>query len=166
MNYLQVYLDSTVEVISVSGKCNWLHSIGQQFSDNTKTAGGICPYLYHNMIPYALTFNKGGYFKWRTDRKSVEILCPNPREKVNTLLSHDGFGKMSCHVLSAGEGCCAEYKIGTILPIDSTTGLCPLAFAVLFPVLLGCLEETDGEAEVCCPSTQGKVLFRVRRTSQ
>jgi uncharacterized repeat protein (TIGR04076 family) len=164
MDYLNVFSGVAVEVLSVSGQCKWRHELGQRFTGNAMTPGGICPYIYHNMVPYRLTLEQGGYFKWRTDRKSVEVLCPNPDGKVNVKLAHDGGGKMSCRVLSVEGHCCAGYRKGTDLPLESSPDLCPLAFVSLFPDLLSFLGEASvPEAEVSCPSTFGQVRFRIRK---
>ena len=129
------------------------------------TAGGVCPYLYHNMIPYRMTFEQGGCFRWRADRRSVEVLCPNPYGKVNILLRKEGNAKKRCQVLTIEGACCANYRAGQCFDMELPPGVCPLAFVTIFPVLLRYFREKIVDAVAICPSTRGQVKFQILKKS-
>ena len=68
----------TVKVISVKGKCEYLHKPGHIYE---YPFTGLCPYAMHTLWPYITTKRFGGKFPWEKKGK-VRVSCPNPDDLV------------------------------------------------------------------------------------
>jgi uncharacterized repeat protein (TIGR04076 family) len=74
-----------ISVVSVKGKCDYLHQKGQEFEHPFL---GLCPYDLHTLWPYITTKRFSGKIPWEKNGK-LKISCPNPDDLVVFELSCD-----------------------------------------------------------------------------
>ncbi len=63
-------------VMSIKGKCNAGHNVGDTIGVSARSSGGLCGYLYHSAFPYILMLQFGGTFPWG-ERDVIELDCPD-----------------------------------------------------------------------------------------
>ncbi len=99
---------------------------------------GLCPTLMNVAIPYIITFQKGGYFKWRKDIHTVEAQCPNSESCVAFEIRRDPSGaKPLSLVIKQVRGKCPKaHREGETYHFDFSKIVCPYLFVRLFPYLL------------------------------
>ena len=107
---------------------------------------GICPNLFAVALPYIITFQHGGYFKWSADMQNVSAQCPDPEGGVAfTIDKKSGDGKKLSLTITAVQGCCPRmHKMGQAYELDFSQLVCPHLFIRLFPYLLLREGEKDG----------------------
>ncbi|KPK99234.1 MAG: hypothetical protein AMJ95_00375 [Omnitrophica WOR_2 bacterium SM23_72] len=99
---------------------------------------GLCPTLMNVAIPYIITFQKGGYFKWREDIHTVEAQCPNSSDRVAFEIRRDPSGiKPLSLVIKKVRGMCPKaHREGETYRFDFSKIVCPHLLLRLFPYLL------------------------------
>jgi uncharacterized repeat protein (TIGR04076 family) len=98
----------------------------------------LCPTLMHVAIPYIITFQKGGYFKWRKDIHTVEAQCPNSSVLVAFEIkrSPTGATPLSLVIKKIRGKCPKAHREGETHHFDFSKLICPYLFTRLFPYLL------------------------------
>ena len=111
---------------------------GSQVSLDKIFPAGLCPTLMNVAIPYIITFQNGGYFKWRKDIHTVEAQCPNSESCVAFEIRRDPSGaKPLSLVIKQVRGKCPKaHREGEIFHFDFSKLICPHLFSRLFPYLL------------------------------
>ena len=107
-----------------------------------------CPILLHTLVPYYITFSRGGDFTWSENKGHVDVRCPNPKGSVSGDTAREG--SVDFAVGALGEACPMNYKIGFRIPLSSIfEKLCPSVYDVAYPwIQLGIL----GPIKLRCPS--------------
>jgi uncharacterized repeat protein (TIGR04076 family) len=69
-----------VEITVSKGKCQGeYHHIGQKFTIDGQTPGGMCLGAWNAISPYVVTLLYGGSFPWENEKGVVTIHCPDPK---------------------------------------------------------------------------------------
>lgn len=99
---------------------------------------GLCPTLMNVALPYIITFQKGGYFKWRKDIHTVEAQCPNSSVLVAFEIkrSPTGAPPLSLVIKKVRGKCPKAHHEGETHHFDFSKLICPHLFTRLFPYLL------------------------------
>jgi uncharacterized repeat protein (TIGR04076 family) len=70
-------------VISQKGTCEAGHKVGDEFVINpAKTPGGVCPWAFYTLFPFAEALQFGGSFPWEKDKDRARACCPDPDNLV------------------------------------------------------------------------------------
>ena len=98
---------------------------------------GHCYELLHSLLPYLLTFEKGGWFKWERTRDKVVVCCPAVQDNVCVELKKLSSGKpyrFHYKIINI-KGKCPYYSLGSTQEIreEDFSGLCRSLFNVVFP---------------------------------
>lgn len=111
---------------------------GAQASLDKIFPAGLCPTLMNVAIPYIITFQKGGYFKWRKDIHTVEAQCPNSSVPVAFEIRRDpsGVRPLSLVIKKVRGTCPKAHHEGETFHFDFSKLICPHLFTRLFPYLL------------------------------
>ena len=64
-------------VISVKGKCDAGHKVGDEFEVGYHTPAGMCNFAYGAISPFITTLQYGGTFPWSDDPDVVRPGCPD-----------------------------------------------------------------------------------------
>ena len=160
-----------IEVKSVKGNCSARFHVGDRFSLETIVPKGLCPFLYHAILPYLEAMENGAVFK-RPKNNFIIIQCSNPGVGVAVKI-HQTKGKetqISITAAHTGKSNCSYYhfEIGDHWPLrrDPTT-FCRRAYDSIFPYLnaLSSQIRTDSVDKdaltVTCPSHPDFVTFQV-----
>jgi uncharacterized repeat protein (TIGR04076 family) len=71
------------KVISQKGTCAAGHKVGDEFLiDAVKTPGGMCPWAFVTLWPFAQPLQYGGAFPWEKDPTKAKVACPDPDNPV------------------------------------------------------------------------------------
>jgi uncharacterized repeat protein (TIGR04076 family) len=71
-----------VEIEVVGGTCQGgEHPLGQKWTFDGVTPGGMCLGAFHAIVPYLYTLRCGGVFPWAepNERDTVDIKCADPK---------------------------------------------------------------------------------------
>ena len=69
----------TVRITVKGGKCQGnIHRVGEVFSVDDTTPGGICIGAWNAIAPYLTTLSCGGNFPWEREDGVATIHCPDP----------------------------------------------------------------------------------------
>ena len=71
----------TATILSVKGKCNAGHTVGENFEISCHNTNGLCGYFYHYIFPSLSTFQFGGLYPWWKG-DIIELRCPDPDNEV------------------------------------------------------------------------------------
>ena len=70
----------SVEITVSKGKCQGkYHHIGQKFTVDGQTPGGMCMGAWDAISPYVTTLLYGGNFPWENEIGVATIHCPDPK---------------------------------------------------------------------------------------
>ncbi len=58
------------------------HKVGQQFTFEHTTLGGMCLGAWTAIAPYLITLSCGGNFPWEKEEGMVTIRCPDPEAGI------------------------------------------------------------------------------------
>lgn len=107
--------------------------------------GGICPFIFNIAIPYVITFQNGGYFKWSKNLDTVEAQCPIAMGGVEFEIKNELIdrGRISLLIKRIRGYCPNGHKEGQIYHLDFSKIICIHIFARIFPYLL-LLEHKSG----------------------
>ncbi len=148
MNYLQE-INALKYKIEFIDPCQFYKDCHIQDCINEK----VCPIFLHTLVPYYQTYINGGVFSWTEEENKVDVQCPNPDAKVESIVAIDN-DSVSFEISSVGGSCCANYKKGDNFSISSCfEKLCPLVYDVIFPWVQYGLKD---EIELMCPGCKGK----------
>lgn len=77
----------TATVISIKGKCNAGHKIGDRFNIGCHDTGGLCGYFYHDLFPKLSVMQFGGRYPWWDENQTVfEYECQDKKNLVTLRL--------------------------------------------------------------------------------
>lgn len=162
-NYLTRFGKPAIEVLETKGE-HCLCKKGDVFTiDEMVPISDLCPFAYHNLIPYIVTLLNNGWFRWTKKEKDVssrylrtegyfrgssvnrsfpnEVLvqCPNPASAVVIgvgIRLNDGKKSITLRVLHQEGLCYAGHKKGDEFTIEEDgIKFSPLVFNALFPYL-------------------------------
>lgn len=163
-NYLARLGKPNIEVLETKGECRWCKK-GDIFTiDEMLPVNGLCPFAYHNLIPYIITLLNNGWFRWTKKEKDLnkrylrteeyfkdssvnrafpnEVLvqCPNPDAAVvmGVGIKLDGKKKLlTIRVLNKNSLCCAGHKKGDEFTVcEDDIEFPPLLFNTIFPYMM------------------------------
>ena len=77
-------------IISIKGHCTYGQKVGDEFELSAQSTGDICPYFYHNLYPYIMTYQFGGKFPESWGGECMEFLCPDILNQVRIQLRPEG----------------------------------------------------------------------------
>ncbi len=148
---------------------------------------GLCPFFYHNLVPYIVTLLNGGWFRWVKRDKNLfyrrapskglfkdqsvnsafpnEVLvqCPNPAASVVAGVGvkvFDGKKTITLRILSSSEACLEGYKEGAEIEMNEEEfGMDPLSFNSFFPALLASSTAKDKTLQCKDPRTDAVYSF-------
>ena len=70
------------KVVSQKGTCVAGHRVGDEFEiDELKTPGGMCPWAFVALWPFAEPLRFGA-FPWEKDPSKARVACPDPDNPV------------------------------------------------------------------------------------
>lgn len=72
-------------IISVKGKCNAGHRVGDSFEISCHNPGGLCGFFYHDIFPSLCTFQFGGNLPW-WEGNTIQLQCPDSYNLVTAEL--------------------------------------------------------------------------------
>lgn len=190
-NYLHRLGKPTVEVFEVVGECRYRKE-GHLFTMEEMVPAPLCPFAYHNLIPYIITLLNNGWFRWvkrerhtntrylvskklfedssvnRAFPNEVLVQCPNPRVSVvfGVGVNADGGKKtITVRLLSQNDLCPMGHKEGDNFKIsEEDIKFCPLSFNSLFPYML--LSSFGKSGFVRCPDPKRSVVFNVHQNQE
>lgn len=139
---------------------------------------GLCPLLYHSLLPYIITISEGGWFGWVKKTKDLDfrkdinaddfgranadclypnevlVRCPNIHASVIAGLGpYSGAGGqpgLLLRILSENGGCAANYAAGEkIILSKDDFKIPPAEYNALFPALLSSLTGGGNQAFHC-----------------
>ncbi len=182
-NYLTALDNVTIELLKAGNEAA-LTSYGMK----EIVPAGLCPLLYHNLIPYVLTLSNNGWFRWirrsgageerRTPEDALftsssvnsafpnEVLvqCPNHLASVVVGVSVNGSGatkSIALRVLRVKGLCHAGHAKGDELKVrPDAIAVSPEAFNTIFPAVLECA--VDGRSSFKCKSPTGADVYVIR----
>ena len=74
-----------LKIISVKGKCNANHQVGQEFDLSkefklgiTEDGKALCPSAFYAAFPYWRALRFGGELPWEEDKDLAHVACPDP----------------------------------------------------------------------------------------
>jgi len=71
-----------IKVLSQKGTCVSGHKVGDEFTCNGVTPGGLCAFAFDSMFSFLSTLMFGGEFFWSDDKDAVEVACPDAENPV------------------------------------------------------------------------------------
>jgi len=160
-----------IEVKSIEGNCSAGLRVGDRFSLETIAPKGLCPFLYHAILPYVEAIENGAMFK-RPENNYIIIQCPNPDVGVAVKIHQTKGSEPQISIIAAHTGksnCpCYHFEIGDHWLIrKAPTTFCRRAFDSIFPYLNALSSQirtgsVDKDAlTVTCPSHPEFVTFQV-----
>ncbi len=97
----------------------------------------LCPFIFNIALPYLLTLQGGGYFKWRKDIDTVVAQCPGTQGKVSFELKagreRGALMPVALSITGAQGRCPQNHFPGQCFSIDFSSTLCPHLFIRIFP---------------------------------
>jgi uncharacterized repeat protein (TIGR04076 family) len=70
-------------VQSQKGTCEAGHVVGDEFViDPVRTPGGLCPWAFYTLFPFAEALQFGGSFPWESGPDRARVACPDPDNPV------------------------------------------------------------------------------------
>jgi len=71
------------KVISQKGTCVVGHKVGDEFIiDPLKTPGGMCPWAFYTVFPFAEPLQFGAVLPWEKDPNKAKVACPDADNPV------------------------------------------------------------------------------------
>jgi uncharacterized repeat protein (TIGR04076 family) len=68
-----------VRITVKGGECgDGIHKIGQEFTFERTTPGGMCPRAWDAISPYLIRLSLGDSFPWEDEDGLATISCPHP----------------------------------------------------------------------------------------
>ncbi|MFC1981587.1 TIGR04076 family protein [Chloroflexota bacterium] len=67
-----------VKVVSQKGTCVYGHKVGDEWTIQRLTPGGICLGAFNNFYPFFRVLNFGGGFPYEKDPSVTRVACPDP----------------------------------------------------------------------------------------
>lgn len=115
---------------------------------------GVCPALFAIAVPYLLTFQGGGYFKWRKDKFSVQAQCAHGKGPVafEIRVTDKSRTRFEISIQNAGSGCVYAHRAGQVFAVEPEQLGCLHLFPRLF-LFMRMMESAGraGEMSVACP---------------
>jgi uncharacterized repeat protein (TIGR04076 family) len=71
----------TATILSVKGKCNAGHRVGESFHISCYNPDGLCGFFYHDLFPALSVFQFGGSYPWWSG-DTIEVQCPDAMNLV------------------------------------------------------------------------------------
>ena len=71
-----------VTVLSQAGTCNAGHKVGDAWTVEAHSPGGMCLSGLAVCIPYIRVLRFGGVFPWSEDKDACSIACPDAKNPV------------------------------------------------------------------------------------
>ena len=69
----------TVQIKVKAGQCQGnRHDVGQVFTVDQTTPGGMCPGAWNAIAPYLTALRYGASFPWEKEKGTATIHCPDP----------------------------------------------------------------------------------------
>lgn len=98
----------------------------------------LCPFVFNIAVPYILTFQNKGYFKWMKDINTVFAQCPNPMGRVEFEIRRESIKlpKISLTIKKVGRDCINNHIAGETFNFDFSKLVCIHLFPRIFPYLL------------------------------
>ncbi|MBU0761927.1 MAG: hypothetical protein KKD39_02785 [Candidatus Altiarchaeota archaeon] len=97
-----------------------------------KDLAGLCPALFHTVLPYIFSFQNGSWFSWEQDKDSVTAMCP--MGYVGVEVRRKGKNQAVVRVTESGLGC-PRHKLGQEYATKVTSKTI-LLFDQIFPYLM------------------------------
>lgn len=75
------------DVLSVKGRCNAGHEVGDRFELSCHNPDGLCGFFYHDLFPKLSVMQFGGRYPWWDEDQTVfEYECPDRKNCVTLKL--------------------------------------------------------------------------------
>jgi len=152
-----------------NGACelrNWKHK--EAFMSEVLPTG-LCPFILNVAMPYVITLQNGGYFKWRKDIHNVEVQCPSIVGRVAFEISREpsDFSLIELRINKVGGYCPMNHHEGETFRLGNSSNLCLHLFVRVFPILLR-LEHDNGltaknEAMITCPFASQNTRYLIKK---
>ena len=69
-----------IQITVIKGECQGdIHKVGQVFTVEDTTPGGVCLGAWNAIAPYLVTLMCGGNFSWEEEDGVATIHCPDPK---------------------------------------------------------------------------------------
>jgi uncharacterized repeat protein (TIGR04076 family) len=70
----------TIRITIKEGQCSGkIHKVGDVFTVEQTTPGGMCMGAWNAIAPYVTTLRCGGNFPWEKQKGVATIHCPDPK---------------------------------------------------------------------------------------
>lgn len=67
----------TITLVANNRPCHAGHTIGEQWTYDGMTPGGMCGSAWHTVYPWAMMMAAGGAFEWQEDPDVMRLSCPD-----------------------------------------------------------------------------------------
>ena len=74
--------DIEITVVSQKGTCGAGHKVGDKWTVNIHTPGGICISAYEAMESNINVLKFGGSYPWSNEKDVTRVVCPDPQNPV------------------------------------------------------------------------------------
>lgn len=152
--------DMCFETVEACASCK-LYRKGETYRLSNLIPQGHCYEMLHTLIPYIVSFEHGGWFKWEKDKDTVIVCCPHVDNNACVRIRKMTEGEIINfeYEIIGVKGDCPFYKAGETYRIDRTgfSGLCWKLFNILFPYLKTSLA---GKCVTCGEGTE-KNIFKI-----
>ena len=71
-----------VKVVSQKGKCVYGHKVGDEWTIQRVTPGGICLGAFNSFYPFSRVLTFGGGFPYEKNPGVTRVACPDPNNPV------------------------------------------------------------------------------------
>lgn len=153
-------LDVGFKVISACNDCK-IYREGEIHKLSDLIPRGHCFELLHSLLPYMVTFEHEGWFKWERVRNRVVVCCPAVKNNVCVEFKKNPEPERPEFVYKVLKvrGSCKFYDFGKVLQIGKKdfSNLCWKLFNIIFPYL-----RTDHhKINITCGKKSRFELFRI-----
>ncbi|MDY6863962.1 MAG: TIGR04076 family protein [Thermodesulfobacteriota bacterium] len=159
-----------IEVKSVEGTCKAGFHVGKVFTLEAMVPKGLCPFLYHSILPYLEAIENGAFFNL-SEKNFILVQCPNPKVGVTVKIhqTKEKETQISVMAIHAKKVNCPyhHFEMGKnwLMPFNQAT-FCRRAYDSMFPYLNALSSQIrNGSAgrnvfSVTCPSYPNFVTFK------
>lgn len=152
--------DIGFKMISPCSGCK-IYQEGEVHKLSSLIPAGHCFELLHSLLPYMMTFEHGGWFKWERLKNRVVVCCPSAGNNVCVELrkseGEEGI-KFEYRVIDVC-GNCKFYEIGKNMEINRKdfNHLCWHLFNNIYPYL----RAQHHNINITCGKNKGKGQFKL-----
>ena len=146
-----------------SNECSCFKEDKEEYLLDDLVPRGLCPHLYHIVLPYFFTLLSGGVFRWMLNSNEVEVQCPNPVDTIVLRITKVD-KSIRLNVIDTSGQCPLGHHLNQSMTLDpDRLVFCPRAFFNMFPLLnrMQFDKNPAGPQTVTCPSSEKFTVFEI-----